>query len=358
MMTWVGIGYCIVFFMLVGCTSSKKKAEETALAIEKMNEQHQKYLQKQSSSQEKENKRPNGEVVDGIAARVNDDIILISDVDMFSRRLIKRAGSSLSANSLQTKMARKKVLERLIEMKLIEHRAKELGINIKDDEIQAKIATFKEQAGLTHEAFLAQLAKEGLTYREYIDQLKKEIEKIKVLEIEVKAKAQVSDEACKQFYDQNIEEYTKTARVRIQQILLLAEKRRLDKGEIAAIKKRIKKIRSEVINGADFGEMAKKFSEGPNRERGGDCGFFKKGDLMEEIERACFPLKVGETSPIVQTDIGFHLLRVSERENGNRTPFEAVKEDIRQELMKEAYMMRLKQWIQELKDRAFIDVRI
>jgi len=354
----VWIFCCLVFLLLVGCTSSKKKAEETALAIERMNKEHQQYMQTQPSSQKNKTEGLARELVDGIAARVNNEIILISDVDRFSKLIFKRIRSRPSGDPFRTKMARRKLLERLIEMKLIEQRAKELGIVVKEIEVEAALASIKERAGLTNEEFLAQLAKEGLHYKDYLTKVKRDIEKRRVIEIEVKARIQVHDDACKQYYNQHIEEYTKKARARIQQILLLADRRRLDKKQIEAIEKKMEAIRREILEGADFGEMARQYSEGPNRKDGGDAGYFKKGELMPEIEKASFSLPVAEASPIIQTDIGFLLIRVTEREEGNRIPFEKVKEAIRQDLVKEAYLKRMEEWIEDLKEGAFIDVRL
>lgn len=362
-MSYRGIGRvwifcCLFFFLQVGCTTSRQEAEKTARAIEKMNEENQQYLQKRSSSLEKGKETSDRELVDGIAARVNDEIILISDVDQFGKLISKRMGSSFSKETLRTKMARRQVLERLIEMKLIEQRAKELKIEAKEEEVLATVEQLKQQAGLTHEDLLVQIAKEGLKYEDYLSRVKSDIEKRRLLQMEVKARAQVSDEACKLYYDQHLEQYTTIARARIQQILLLANRKRLDEKEIKAIEKRMKAIWIEVLNGADFGEMAKKHSMGPNSKDGGDCGYFKKGELLPEIESAAFSLQVGEISGIIQTHIGFHLIRLMEREDGDRTPFEEVKEEIRQELVKEAYLKRMKEWIDELKERAFIDIRI
>lgn len=354
----VSIVCCLFFFLQGGCTSSKKKAEETASAIERMNRENQQYLQKQSSSQNKGEEKLDRELVDGIAARVNDEIILISDVDQFSKLLSRRMGSSLSRDALRTKMARRQVLERLIEMKLIEQRAKELGIEVEEEDVINTVEQIKEKSGMTHKDFLVQLAKEGLNYKDYLSKVKSDIKRRRLLEIEVKARTQVSDEECKQYYDKHIEEYTTVARARIQQILLQADRKRLDKKEIKEIGKRMKDIRKEVLNGADFGEMAKKYSMGPNSKDGGDVGYFKKGELLPEIERASFSLQVGEISRILQTNIGFHLFRLTEKEDGNRTPFEEVKEEIRQKLVKEAYLKRMEKWIEELKERAFIDMRI
>lgn len=354
----VWISGSIGLFLIVGCTSSKKRAEETALAIERMKREHQQYMQEQSSVQKDKRQILDRELVDGIAARVNNEIILISDVDRFSKLLVKRMGSPLAINPFKTRAARRQVLERLIEMKLIEQRAKELGIVVKEEDVEDAVEKIKEKTGMTHEDFLAHLAKEGLPYKDYLKKVKTDIQKRRVLEIEVNSRVQVSDGVCKKYYDQHLKEYAKESRARIQQILLLANRARLNKKEMEAIEKKIEAIREKILKGADFGEMAKKYSEGPNGKDGGDIGYFKKGELLPEIEKASFSIPVGQASRIIQTDLGFHLVRVTEREEGQTIPFEKVKDEIHQELWKEAYMKRMQEWIEDLKERAYIDVRI
>ena len=188
--------------------------------------------------------------------------------------------------------------------------------------------------------------------------VKNEIEKRKVLEIEVNSKVQVSDEDCRGYYEKHLEQYTTQGRTRFQQILLLIRRSRMDDREIESLRAKILSIREEIINGSDFAEMAKQHSQGPNGKNGGDCGYFRKGELLPEIENVTFSLPIGKMSQVIQTNLGFHLIRVTERDETRAAPFEEVKENIRKQLFEKAYADRMEAWIQELKDRAYIDIRL
>jgi len=355
---WV-ILIIISLSLFSGCSSHERRARETALAIEKMDDEHRRYVQNRYSNRDVESvwveKR---ELVDGIVARVNNDIILYSEVEKLSRILMKRAGTRLKEDPLQKRQTQEQVLDRLIEIKLIEQRAKELGISIKESEIRDTVEKIRNQSGLSPDGFIASLAKDGVTYQEYIAQVKRELQKNRLLDIEVRPRIQVSDEKCMDYYKRHIEEFAGKGRVRLQQIVLLTDRQKLDEEEVESMRKKLQLIRDEVMNGADFGEMARRYSQTPDGKDGGDLGYFRKGEILPELENIAFSLQVGEVSQVIRKEIGFHLIRVTEREEEGTIPFEKVKGAIFQKLMKEALIERTEAWIKELKERAFIDVRL
>jgi parvulin-like peptidyl-prolyl isomerase len=111
-------------------------------------------------------------------------------------------------------------------------------------------------------------------------------------------------------------------------------------------------------SGDDFGELARNFSQGPNSDKGGDCGYFKAGELLEELDRAAFSLPIGEVSPVIKTSVGYHLIKVTERGEGEAKSIDSVRDEIRQILSRELFQTELKKWVDSLKETAYISRRL
>ena len=111
-------------------------------------------------------------------------------------------------------------------------------------------------------------------------------------------------------------------------------------------------IREKIINGLDFFEIAKSYSDKPEEEI--DLGYYKRGELMDEFEIITFSMKLGEVSPVFNTAHGFHLAKVTDRKTGLTKPYEDVKSIIKEELILLAQDKKLKEYVEELKSSADI----
>ena len=111
-------------------------------------------------------------------------------------------------------------------------------------------------------------------------------------------------------------------------------------------------IREKIINGLDFFEIAKSYSDKPEEEI--DLGYYKRGELMDEFEIITFSMKLGEVSPVFNTAHGFHLAKVTDRKTGLTKPYEDVKSIIKEELILLAQDKKLREYVEELKSSADI----
>ena len=111
-------------------------------------------------------------------------------------------------------------------------------------------------------------------------------------------------------------------------------------------------IREKIINGLDFFEIAKSYSDKPEEEI--DLGYYKRGELMDEFEIITFSMKLGEVSPVFNTAHGFHLAKVTDRKTGLTKPYEDVKSIIKEELILLAQDKKLREYVEELKSSANI----
>ncbi|MCT4599246.1 MAG: peptidylprolyl isomerase [Vallitalea sp.] len=134
-------------------------------------------------------------------------------------------------------------------------------------------------------------------------------------------KVTVSEEACKEYYDNNTQQFVSQEEVRAKHILVNEEEK-------------AKEIREEIKAGKSFDEAAKEYSTCPSKDKGGDLGFFTKGRMVPEFDKAAFELEVGELSDLVKTQFGYHLIIVEEKKESSIKTYEQVKDQIKQNLLR------------------------
>jgi len=148
----------------------------------------------------------------------------------------------------------------------------------------------------------------------------------------VAAKVEVTDEALKKYYEDNRQEFKQPERVRARHILVKVERTASD-SERTAARGRAEKLLEQAKAGGDFAALAAEHSEDAGSKRkGGEVGPFARGSMAPEFEEAAFSLKPGDVSGIVETDFGFHIIRVEERKEASFQPYDEVKDRIRRKV--------------------------
>lgn len=151
--------------------------------------------------------------------------------------------------------------------------------------------------------------------REILDEARKKIIIAKFVKTEVDDKVKVSDEEMKKFYDEHKDNFKKPEMWRASHILVANEQEAKD-------------ILSELSKGKDFAELARARSMDATAARGGDVGYFRKGQVLPEFESTCFNLKVGEMSGIVHTQYGYHIIKLTDKKNESAQSFEEARAEI------------------------------
>jgi len=169
---------------------------------------------------------------------------------------------------------------------------------------------------------------------------------------DVFSKIEVKDKEVKEFYNINKEQFKVPEQVNASHILLKFPENASDD-----IKKEIKKKGEEVLEkikkGEDFKELAKKYSDA-SKEKGGSMGYFSRGTLTKEFEEAAFKLKIGEVSPLVQTDYGYHIIKLDDKKPEMQLEFEEVKSEIKKKLTEDKKESTFNKYISELEKKSKI----
>lgn len=297
-------------------------------------------------------------LTNAIVAIVNDDIITLNAVNREAKPEIDEAGKKAALIDAEKSRIRRMALDRLIEKKLTQQKIKELNIKVSEEEIRQAIDDVRKQNNFpSQEALVAALSGQGISFDQYRAQLKEQIEKLKLVSMEVRAKVHVGETEMRDYYEANLAKYTEEETYRARHIFFKIG----EKSTAADIKLAMSTalaVLSDAKDGKDFIELAKKFSEDPAaRKDGGDLGSFKKGDMQPELEKAILSLKPGEISGLVSTPIGFHIIKLEAKDLGKVKDFESVKKDVEEVLYRKKSEDRFSQWAKELRGKANIEIR-
>jgi peptidyl-prolyl cis-trans isomerase SurA len=302
------------------------------------------------------------ELVDRVAAVVNKDVIALSEVEKRAApELARLAGNTRDPKEraeLRTRVM-KQALDVLIGEKLMEAEVRELGLGVADSELEAAMADVRRQNNITDAAqFERLLETEGFTVAAYKDFLRKQMERMKLVQFKVSPKVKVSEEDLKAAYTQYSRMEGEDAEVHARHILVQLDAKATPEQVEAARQKALALAEEARKPGVDFSKLAKEKSEGSSREDGGDLGFFRRGVMVPAFERVAFTLKEGEVSEPVRTQFGWHILKVEERRAVDVEPYEKVKAELEGKLKLQKTEKFVEQYVQELRQKASVEVKL
>jgi peptidyl-prolyl cis-trans isomerase SurA len=300
---------------------------------------------------------PPGKMVNAIAAVVNDDIVTLYEVNRDAQPLIQAAEKNAALDESARTQLRRTALDRLVEKRLVDQKVKELNIKVGEEEIRQAIDDVKKQNNMTQEALVAALAGQGLSFDQYRAQLQEQLERLKLVSMEVRSKIQVGETEMNDYYEANRAKYAEDDTFRARHIFFRIN----EKSPPADVKRAMTAalmVLAEARSGKDFVELAKTYSEDPSaRTDGGEMGRFKKGDMLPELERAIMAMKPGDVSELVYTPLGFHIIKLEERVSGKMKPFDSVKAEIEETLYRKKSEERFSQWAKELRGKASVEIK-
>jgi peptidyl-prolyl cis-trans isomerase SurA len=299
------------------------------------------------------------EVVDRVVAVVNGKPITLSEFQEREAPLSKQISEKFSGEEREERLSelRKKVIDSLIEDLLLEQEAERLGMKVSAREIDDAVEDVKKQNNLDDEGLRAALKREGLTYEQYRLQIKRQIEKSRVIGQQVRSKVNVTEKDILDYYERNQRLFMRDAEVKVSHILFVVPEK-ASSAEIERIRGQASEVLDMARRGRDFAELAKRYSQDASAKESGSLGFFKRGQLLPAFEEAAFSLKKGEISNLVRTPYGFHIIKVDDIKEATPEPFESVKEKIRSQLTSEMMEQRYREWMDELKKSAVIEMKL
>jgi parvulin-like peptidyl-prolyl isomerase len=252
----------------------------------------------------------------------------------------------------------RKVLDRIIEEKLIEQEARKSGIKVTSKEIEVAVEEVKQKNKINQEGLEKALAIGGLTLEAFKKDLEKRILRTKFVHSAVKVEQKAGEKELIEFFQKNVNQYRVNESYRPAHILFLIPQEATPE-QIRGIRKKSQKVLERIKEGADFAKMAMAYSEDPSsRKEGGDLGYFRRGELLPALEKEAMNLQVGEVSGLIRAELGLHILKLLDRKGGEPPPFEEIKEKVQADYYDKEMEKAFQQFLGKLKEKSVIEIKL
>lgn len=250
---------------------------------------------------------------------------------------------------------RKRVVEQLTIEEILSEKEKQKNITASQQELDEEVNKQMKTQNLTLDEFKALLKQYGTNFADFQDNMRKKIMFEKLMESEFAGKVQKStDEQVKAFYEENKQQFMQPETIHTKHILLKPEDSNDPNQAKAKAKAQAQEILEKLKKGADFNDMAKQFSACPSAKNGGDLGSQPKGTFVPEFEKAAYALKSGQMSDVVETQFGYHIIKLVDHNDANTASLEQSKEKILQYLANKQKETLVLDYIQQIKKEADI----
>jgi len=294
------------------------------------------------------------QVIDGIAAIVNGEVITVSQVRMLvgpRERLLRQQYKGAELDQ-KLKEVYTLALKDLIDRQLIVNAFKEEKLALPDYFVEQRMnEIIRENFGGDRNTFIKTLQAQNFSLSEF---RKAEYEKIVVAAMRgknVKPTTVASPNKVEEYYRKNRELFTSKEEIKLRMIMIPS---RAAEGNAAAQKAMAEEIHGKLAGGADFARMAQMYSEDSTRDSGGDWGWIERNTLAGPLEKVAFSLRAGKVSNIVEVGGNYYILKVDERKGGVTKSLAEVRADVEKRLLQEEAQRLQENWLASLRQKATI----
>ena len=296
--------------------------------------------------------RADEQLVDGIAAQVGADVVLVSEVNELASSVETRARAVGASDDDVAKM-RSEILERLIERRLLEQMVKRAELQATDAEVDSTIKVIAKENGLNPDQLRQSVEAGGLSYDAYREKIRSEIQRTKVLNVMVRSRVKVDEHEVRKAYD---ERYAKQPdggeEVHLRHILVTfgGESHRDEASACGQVHDALSHIRA----GEPFEQLARHLSE-LNPEHGGDVGWVQVSSLAGWMSGVVQKLEPGQTSDVIRMPFGCNLLQLVERREFKKKSYEEVKPELTAMLFEQKTEEEYVKFVNRLRSQTYIE---
>jgi len=302
------------------------------------------------------------EIVERIVAVVNDRIVLLSELNTRVREYLPQLAriQDPKTRRQQLRLLQRRELTKLVDAILIEEEGTKRKLKVTQSEVEKAIKTVLRQNKLTLKELVATLAQEGYPFASYRADLRKQILRLKTINLAVRSRISVSWDEVRAHYQKRVARMGVGLKLKLSQIFLRVAR----SGGGAELAKQLRRARSFVqqlrSGKITFGRLASRVSDDPEtRKRGGALGMVGRGSLPPRVETAVFAVKgVKKVVGPVSTDSGLYVVYIHSRKESEALPFEKIKRRLKAMLYNLRSAKRTQAWVKTLRQRALIDIRL
>jgi peptidyl-prolyl cis-trans isomerase C len=300
---------CLIMFTLGGCGSKEEKSGSIQNELQKPGgQQSEPAASTQTASPTSAPSGGSGIVIDVDGTKLTKDQ-LEADV----KKKMAAIKQQVPADRLQQlrENIQKQVINDFTVRTLLANEVNRLNINVSDSEVTEAVNRLKSSLpqGMTIEDFMT---KNNINKEKMQEEIRFGIKVNKVVLSQLSGKIKPTDKEISKFYQKNKDKFKTSESVRVRHILVAKAAGDDDKVKLEK-KAKAEGLQKQLLAGGDFAELAKKNSDCPSRQSGGDLGVFSRGDMVKQFEEAAFSQEVNAIGPVVETEFGYHIIQVLER---------------------------------------------
>ncbi len=301
-----------------------------------------------------------GNIVEEIIARVNNEIITKSDyakAEATLRQEVTQDCPNCPQDKLDSllKDREKNLLRDLIDQSLLTQRAKDDGITVETDLVKRLDEIRQQNNFASMEELEKAVEQQGVSWEDYKSGIRNGLLTQEVVRHDVGSHINIGAAEVKKYYDEHKDAFVRPEQVLLAEISLSTEGKKPD--EIAAIRKKAEDLRDRIKKGDDFGELAKRYSEGPTAKQGGELGEFERGQLSKQIEEVVFKMDRHDITDVIQTKTGFEILKVVDHYQAGLQPMAKVENEILNRLYMQQVQPELRNFLAELREESYVIVK-
>jgi len=286
-------------------------------------------------------------------ARVNDTLITRAELDR-AKKVVLANKPALVIPPLLQKEFELQTLNQLISSELLLQASRKLEIKDLDRQAQDQVAQIKRRFPDPKD-FARELDKIGVDEQGLVESTRRDLAIAYLVNTSVAVNIEVSEAEIKKFYDENQDKFRQPEQVRASHILIGVDNK-AGIEERKAARTKADRLRQELANGADFATLARDNSTCPSSKQGGELGYFGKGNMEPQFEKAAFALKPGGLSEVVETRYGYHIIKLAERKSAGEIPLSAARDKVKSYLKAQKINAASEAFVGEARKNAKIEV--
>jgi peptidyl-prolyl cis-trans isomerase SurA len=303
----------------------------------------------------------NSKTVEEIIARVNNEIITRSELDKARGSAQEDAEQECKGKctpeelKIQIEDRQKNALRDLIDQSLLVQRGKDMGISV-ETEVIKRLDQIRVQNGLTSMEDLEKaVSTQGINWEDFKDNIRKGLLTQRVISQEVGSHINVGKEEIAKYYQDHKKEYVRPEQVALREIVVSTEGKK--DSELPDLKKKAETALKRVKDGEEFGEIAKRFSDGSTAKQGGFLGVYKRGELSKELEDTVFSMKKNDLTDVMDTKQGYLVLQVLEHYDEGEQSLSKVEGEITDKLYSERMEPKLRDYLKTLREQSYVVIK-
>src|SRR5262245_24606900 len=302
-----------------------------------------------------------GKVVEEIIARVNNEIITRSEYDKSlataDEETRQDCQGKCTPEQLQAALEERKktALRDLIDQSLLSQRGKDMGISVETEVVkqldQIRVANKIDSM----EKFEQAVSQQGMNWEDFKNNIRNKILTQKVIGQEVGSHISIGESDAQKYYAEHKTEFVRPEQVALREIIVVTEGKK--ETELPDLRKKAETALRRVKDGEDFGEIAKRLSDGSTKEQGGYIGMFKRGELAKQLEEVVFKMKRSELTEVIETKQGYLVFQVLEHYDEGEQGFDKVKNEIMDHLYNEKLEPAVREYLKTLREQSYVVIK-